>query len=91
MDDNTIICRCEDITLKELRDLIKEGYTTLDEIKRAVRLGMGPCQGNICLDIAAREICKMTGKTMEEIKMPRKRPPVLGIKMSELAGDENEK
>jgi len=90
MNDNTIVCRCEDITLKELRDLIKEGYTTLDEIKRALRLGMGPCQGNICLDIAAREICKMTDKTMEEIKMPRKRPPVLGIKMSELAGDTDE-
>ncbi|HCF92205.1 MAG TPA: (2Fe-2S)-binding protein, partial [Firmicutes bacterium] len=28
MDDNTIICRCEDLTLGELRRRIKEGYTS---------------------------------------------------------------
>mgnify|MGYP006295387447 CR=1 FL=1 len=43
MKDDVIICRCEDITLKEIRELIKEGYTTLDEIKRALRLVMGSC------------------------------------------------
>lgn len=91
MDDDIIICRCEDITLKELRDLIKEGYTTLDEIKRALRLGMGPCRGNTCLELAAREICRLTDKTMEDIKMPTNRPPLTGIKMGELAGDTDEK
>lgn len=91
MEDNTIICRCEDITLKELRELIKEGYTTLDEIKRITRLGMGPCRGNICLELAAREICKLTDKNMEDIKMPTNRPPLSGIKLGELAGDNDEK
>ncbi len=91
MNDDVIICRCEDITLKEIRELIKEGYTTLDEIKRALRLGMGPCRGNICLELAAREICRLTDKTMEDIKMPTNRPPITGIKMGELAGDSDEK
>jgi len=92
MNEDKIVCRCEDITLKELRDIIADGYTRLDEIKRALRLGMGPCQGDICLEIAAREICRMTDKKMEDIKMPSKRPPVAGIKMSELVGDnQNEK
>ena len=91
MNDDTIICRCEDITLQELRDLIKEGYTTLDEIKRALRLGMGPCRGNTCLELAAREICRLTDKTMEDIKMPTNRPPLTGIKMGELTGDADEK
>lgn len=91
MNDDTIICRCEDITIKELRELIKDGYTTLDEIKRASRLGMGPCRGNTCLELAAREICKMTDKSMDEIKMPTNRPPMSGIKMKELAGDTDEK
>ena len=25
MDENTIICRCSDVTLKEIRELINEG------------------------------------------------------------------
>lgn len=91
VDDDIIICRCEDITIKELRELIKDGYTTLDEIKRASRMGMGPCRGNVCLELAAREICKMTDKKMEDIKMPTNRPPVSGIRMGDLAGDADEK
>ncbi|MGB4440315.1 MAG: (2Fe-2S)-binding protein, partial [Sedimentibacter sp.] len=41
MDENTIICRCSDVTLKTVRDLINEGYVTFDEIKRITRIGMG--------------------------------------------------
>ncbi|MFW5855720.1 MAG: (2Fe-2S)-binding protein, partial [Bacillota bacterium] len=87
MDDSTIICRCEDITLGELRQMIKEGFTTLDEIKRISRLGMGPCRGSTCLTLAAREIARLTDKKIEDIKMPTNRPPLSGIKLSELAGE----
>ena len=90
MDEDTIICRCEDITLGELRSMIKEGFTTLDEIKRISRLGMGPCRGDTCLQIAAREIANITGKDMSEIKMPTNRPPISGIKLEELVGEEND-
>ena len=46
--DEIIICRCEDVTLSEVRELIQQGYTTLEEIKRVARCGMGPCQGKTC-------------------------------------------
>ena len=36
MDENTIICRCSDVTLKEIRELISDGYVTFDEIKRII-------------------------------------------------------
>lgn len=60
-DENTIICRCEDLTLGELRRLISEGYTTFDEIKRISRAGMGPCQARTCKSLIEREIAAMTG------------------------------
>ncbi len=41
-ENNIIICRCEDLSLAELRDVIEDGYETIDEIKRVIRLGMGP-------------------------------------------------
>ncbi|HON43695.1 MAG TPA: (2Fe-2S)-binding protein, partial [Bacillota bacterium] len=52
-DDNIVICRCEDITLSEIRDLIAQGYHTIDEIKRVSRAGMGPCQGRTCRQLIA--------------------------------------
>ncbi|MGM0410916.1 MAG: (2Fe-2S)-binding protein [Bacillota bacterium] len=87
MKEDTIVCRCEDISLGELRKMIKDGHTTLDEIKRVSRLGMGPCQGDTCMQIAAREIANITGKDLSEIKMPTSRPPKTGIKLKELAGE----
>jgi len=75
MNHETIICRCEDVTYQEVVDAVDEGYKTLDEIKRKLRCGMGPCQGRTCLRLIARIIREKTGKRLDEIKMPRTRPP----------------
>ena len=58
-----------------------------DELKRELRIGMGPCQGRGCRDIIMREIAKATGKTFEEIGPGTMRPPVKPIKLSLLAKD----
>lgn len=87
-DDNIIVCRCEDITMKEVRDAIKEGFTTLEELKRVLRAGMGPCQGKTCGPIIAREIVKITGKSMEEVMAQRLRPPFGGITFKEVSNNE---
>ena len=91
MENKTIICRCEDITVEEIRIIIKEGFTTLEEIKRITRCGMGPCQGKTCTPIIAREISRITGKSIDEIIPSKARPPVGGIALGELTGDKNEK
>jgi NAD(P)H-nitrite reductase large subunit len=91
MKEDIIICRCEDITLGKLRSLIKEGFTTIDEIKRITRMGMGPCRGSTCLELAVREIANLTDKDISEIKMPTNRPPISGVKLAELAGETNDK
>jgi|GEM_PF-303854 len=75
MNDETIICRCEDVTHKEVVDAIDEGYTTLDEIKRKLRCGMGACQGRTCMRLIARVIKEKTGRRLDEILMPTSRPP----------------
>lgn len=84
MDDNTIICRCSDVTVKEVRDLINEGFTTLEEIKRIARTGMGPCQGRTCGNLIIREINSITGKSIPEIQETVSRPPVVGILMKDI-------
>ncbi len=85
MEDNTIICRCSDVTLKQLRDLINEGYVTYDEIKRITRIGMGPCQGKTCGQLVMREIANATGQDIKYIKFQTTRPPVVGVKLGLIA------
>jgi len=90
MPDKTIVCRCEDLSLQEIRDLIDKGYKSIDEIKRISRCGMGTCQGRGCRQIVAQEIAKATGQSMEDIQMPKFRPPVKPIKLGTLLGGEDE-
>ena len=92
MDENTIICRCSDSTLKDIRDLINDGYVTFDEIKRITRLGMGPCQGKTCGQLIMREIANATGQNIKDVKFQINRPPVVGVKLGLIAkeGRKNE-
>lgn len=88
--DNTIICRCEEITLGEVRALISKGYTTIDEIKRLSRAGMGPCQGRTCRQLIMQEISKMTGQKPGEMRMSTFRPPAKPIKLGALLGGDKD-
>ena len=71
-----IICRCEDLTEEEVLGFIRKGYTTIDEIKRFSRAGMGHCQGRGCSRLIASLISKETGKPLSEIKRALTRPPI---------------
>jgi bacterioferritin-associated ferredoxin len=88
MSDKTLICRCEDLTEEEIEQAIDEGYTTLEELKCRLRLGMGPCQGRSCMNLARRILCSKTNKSIEEITMPPSRPPVIPVSLGILASDE---
>ncbi|OGO76991.1 MAG: hypothetical protein A2Y23_03160 [Clostridiales bacterium GWB2_37_7] len=86
--DNTFICRCEELTLGELRELIRKGYNTIDEIRRISRAGMGPCQGRTCRQLIMQELAAATGKKMSEMPISTFRPPVKPIKLGTIAGGE---
>ncbi|HPX93836.1 MAG TPA: (2Fe-2S)-binding protein [Bacillota bacterium] len=78
----TIICRCEGITVGDIRKLIEEGYTTVDEIKRISRAGMGPCQARTCGPLIADLIARMTGRPVEEVEPSAHRPPTRSLPIS---------
>jgi glycerol-3-phosphate dehydrogenase len=45
-----IVCECELITRRNLAKAIDRRATSnLDDIRRTLRLGMGPCQGGFCI------------------------------------------
>lgn len=81
MDEEIIVCRCEEITLREIREAIKSGHTSLDELKRLLRVTMGPCQGRGCREIILREISLLTKKPIEKVEPGRFRPPAKPLPM----------
>ena len=85
-----VICRCEEVEIDEIREWIARGYDTFDELKRELRVGMGPYQDRGCRDIILRELSRATGKPISEIGPGTMRPPVKPIKIGLLAGDYRE-
>lgn len=85
-----IICRCEDVTLEDIHNCLKEGYTTFEELKRILRVGMGPCQGQTCSILVQREIAKYLGKKIEDVKTHKTRPLIAGVVLEDIAGSDND-
>ena len=44
-----LICECELVSRTRIQAAINSGASNLDDIRRDVRMGMGPCQGGWCI------------------------------------------
>ena len=50
LQTETYVCHCDDVTLKEILDVIGERkFISVDEVKHTTRLGMGACRGKRCI------------------------------------------
>lgn len=83
-----IICRCEEVSLKEIEDAIDGGADTINEIKRCTRAGMGLCQGRTCRKLVEKILSHKKNLDPNKIKPANYRPPVRPIKMENLKEDE---
>ena len=54
LSDETIVCRCEEVTAGRLRRELSDGLASLPALKKATRAGMGRCQGRFCAATIAR-------------------------------------
>lgn len=68
-DYGKIVCKCEAISLGEIKDAINRPIrpTTMDGVKRRVRAGMGRCQGGFCSDKVAKILASENKVKMEDI------------------------
>jgi bacterioferritin-associated ferredoxin len=82
---NIIICRCEDVTLEDLHKKIDEGYETFEDLKRLLRVGMGPCQANTCGQLVQKELASYLGKNVSNVKPHKSRPVVTGVSLENIA------
>ena len=70
-DFGKVICRCEKISLGEIKDVInrKCGATTIKGIRLRCRSGMGRCQGSFCESEVFRIYQDQTNKDAKDIKL----------------------
>ncbi|MGB2600937.1 MAG: NAD(P)/FAD-dependent oxidoreductase [Candidatus Omnitrophota bacterium] len=62
-----IICRCEMVSAKEVREAIKRGAKTMDGIKFRTRAQAGRCHGSFCTTRLMKILAEETKKPLTEI------------------------
>lgn len=84
--DETIVCRCEEVTAGQIRDAARRlGVVGPNQMKAFLRCGMGPCQGRLCGPTVVELIAGARGKAPGEVGYYRLRPPVKPLTLGELA------
>ena len=68
--DETIVCRCENVTLGALRDAFGAGHLAPNTVKRVTRAGMGWCGGRTCLHAVAA-LAEVHGAPAAALMTPR--------------------
>ncbi|MEO7057971.1 MAG: FAD-dependent oxidoreductase [Caldimonas sp.] len=82
---DTIVCRCEEVTARQIVDAVAIGCPGPNQLKSFLRCGMGPCQGRLCGLTVTEVIADARGVPPEEVGYYRIRPPVKPITVAELA------
>ncbi len=88
MKKRTIVCRCEDLTEEDVIKAIDEGYADIEELRKRLRIGMGPCQGRVCIQLVVKLLEKKTGKKVK--MLPTARPPTIPVSLGALARENHE-
>ena len=83
--DDTIVCRCEELTAGEIRAAARIGQPGPNQVKSYTRAGMGPCQGRQCGYTVAHIIAEQSGRAVADVGFYRIRPPLKPLTLGELA------
>ncbi|MGB0848052.1 MAG: FAD-dependent oxidoreductase [Thiolinea sp.] len=84
--DETLVCRCEEVTAGQIREYAQLGCRGLNQTKSFSRCGMGPCQGRQCGLNAALVLADERGVAVEGIDYYRIRPIIKPVTLGEMAG-----
>lgn len=89
-EGKSIVCFCEDVTTKDFKDAVAEGFDSIQLAKRYTTATMGPCQGRLCHLNAVRVAARETRTDEGTIGTTTARPPTSPVSMGLLAGRPHE-
>ncbi len=84
-EDDTLVCRCEEQTRRDLRRGFDLGARDPNALKSLTRCGMGPCQGRQCGHIVAGLLSDWRGDSAEDTGYYRLRSPQRLLTLEELS------
>ncbi len=76
----------EDVTLDDLRLSLREGFQSIEHVKRYTTLGMGPDQGKLANPLATGVIAELLGRDPASVGTPRHRPAYSPVSLGAIAG-----
>jgi sarcosine oxidase subunit alpha len=82
------VCVCEDVTTKDMKRAIGEGFDSIELAKRYTTTTMGPCQGKLCHLPSIRYYSQETRMFESDIGTTTARPPWAPVELGLLAGRE---
>jgi NADPH-dependent 2,4-dienoyl-CoA reductase/sulfur reductase-like enzyme len=85
--DETVVCRCEEITARQIREAVSEGARAATEVRAATRCGMGLCQGRMCMPTVTGLVERWTEAPPTRVGRLTARPPVRPLAVTALAGE----
>lgn len=74
--DELILCRCEEVSVGEVRAVVDEGHWEVNRVKAHCRVGMGRCQGRMCGLAAAEIIAERSGREIQNVGRLRGQAPI---------------
>lgn len=74
--DELILCRCEEVSVGEVRAVVDEGHWEVNRVKAHCRVGMGRCQGRMCGLAVAEIVAQRSGREIENVGRLRGQAPI---------------
>ncbi|HET9214098.1 MAG TPA: 2Fe-2S iron-sulfur cluster-binding protein [Gaiellaceae bacterium] len=84
------VCICEDVTDKDVKRAIAEGFDSIELAKRYTTVTMGPCQGKLCHLPSIRLYARENETDEASIGTTTARPPWQPVELGLLAGRPHE-
>ncbi len=90
IEDDTIVCRCERVSVGEIRKWIKAGVKDFNELKALTKAGMGSCGAKTCTSLIY-QIFREENISAGDVTSGTKRPLFIEVPMGIFAGVRNKK
>ena len=84
LQGETTICRCEEVSARDIADCIAEGCASTKAVNDWTRAGMGLCQGRMCRSMVGELIAARRQVDLQSIPFPHIRPPIKPVPVSAL-------
>jgi NADPH-dependent 2,4-dienoyl-CoA reductase/sulfur reductase-like enzyme len=83
--EDTILCRCEDVTWGTVQRAITAGAATTWEVRGLTRCGMGYCQGRTCGPPLQLALAARTGAPLPSVGDLHSRPVATPVRLGDVA------